>query len=252
MGTCWCVKARHQSIDKGGLPAKPQVVVPEIQIWTSSTSADDFGPRTTSEPNEKKQSNSVSGSDAGYEGTMSCRSSLPQDPSHDIFQNAPDSTDSSLSYYTAPSNCLLKNVEEENNLLRKEVAHYKEESHQLRKKLADMETNLMQLNKSLQRKKAGNTAASGTPVSDRVAQNLARRTPKWKFLARDLKLQDHEIESISGNYPQDVEEQCYQMLKKWKQMNGNNADCATLGEALKKNFGEQLYSDYLALMQSEN
>ena len=88
----------------------------------------------------------------------------------------------------------------------------------------------------------------GTPVSDSAILELARRIAKWKFLARDLKLKDHEIENIAANFSQDVEEQCYQMLKKWKQMNGNNADCATLGEALRKNFGETFFLNYVELV----
>ena len=177
MGACWCGKTKHQSIDEMGLSPTPQAVVPEIQIWRSSTNADDetddFRQRSTSEPTDKlvkkKQSYSVSGrsSDAGYEGSMSLRrSSMPHDHSHSLPQNTLESSDSILSYHTAPSNSptrmlilhrSVEKLEEENNLLRKELAHFKEESQQLRKKLADMETKSLQ---ESQRNKSSNTSSS--------------------------------------------------------------------------------------------
>ena len=255
MGTCWSAKAKPRSPDEVELSPKPEAQVPDIQIRKSSTDeTDDFRQRSTSEPTEKlkkKQSCSVSGSDAGYEGSMSRSSSLPHDHSQVKFnmqeqlprKKTPESSasESSVSYHTAPSPTRVLDKSEED--LRKEVAHYKEENHQLKKKLADLEKQLEELLEN--QRKTNSKTPSGTAVSDKVVLTLSRRISKWKFLARDLKLEDHEIDKIVEGFPQDVEEQCYQMLKKWKQMNGNNADRATLGEALKKNFGDQLYSEFL-------
>ena len=86
-------------------------------------------------------------------------------------------------------------------------------------------------------------------VNTDVLLGLAELLPKWKFLARRLQIQEHEIQQISENYPGDVQEQSYQMLLRWNQSKVHNNDSYnTLGEAVRKAFGDQLYFSYVTLV----
>ena len=84
-------------------------------------------------------------------------------------------------------------------------------------------------------------------VSSTVVLELAKVVPKWKFLARRLGIQEHEIQQITENYPSDVEEQSYQMLLKWKKSKSDTS-CHTLGGAVRKEFGEELYFDFVRMV----
>ena len=88
-----------------------------------------------------------------------------------------------------------------------------------------------------------------TPVSSEVILKLSKRvsTPQWKFLGRWLKIPDHEINTISANHKEDIQEQSYQMLLKWTQSNGGGS-YQELGEAVKMEFGEKLYSEYVKMV----
>ena len=86
-------------------------------------------------------------------------------------------------------------------------------------------------------------------VNTEVLLGLAKVLPKWKFLARRLQIPEHEIQQISENSPVDVQEQSYQMLLKWNQTNAQNSDSYnTLGEAVRKECGDQLYSSYVKMV----
>ena len=87
-----------------------------------------------------------------------------------------------------------------------------------------------------------------TPVSVHVLLKVSELVPhKWKFLARRLGVEEHEIQQIRGDNQGDVHEQSYQMLLKWTQSNGGGSYQA-LGEALRSTFGEKLYSDYVKMV----
>ena len=88
-----------------------------------------------------------------------------------------------------------------------------------------------------------------TPVSSEVILKLSKRvsTPQWKFLGRWLKIPDHEINTISANHKEDIQEQSYQMLLKWRESNGGGC-YQELGEAVRMEYGEQLYSDYVKMV----
>ncbi|XP_077864431.1 p53-induced death domain-containing protein 1-like [Saccoglossus kowalevskii] len=62
-------------------------------------------------------------------------------------------------------------------------------------------------------------------------------TPKlgrdWKRLGRTLTVSDPDLAVIESNDSRDLEEQIYQMFRKWKQKEGNRADIYVLVEALK-------------------
>lgn len=86
-------------------------------------------------------------------------------------------------------------------------------------------------------------------VSSQVLLKLAKIIPKWKFLARLLEIEEHEIQQISENFPNDVQEQSYQMLLKWKQSHSISS-YQILGEAINEEFGEQVFSAYVKIVIS--
>ena len=53
-------------------------------------------------------------------------------------------------------------------------------------------------------------------VSTDVLVQLAKRMTQWRFLARRLHLQECDIQQIGVNFSNDLQEQSYQMLLKWK------------------------------------
>ena len=98
---------------------------------------------------------------------------------------------------------------------------------------------------------------SGSPLpqkipvcSKKVILELSKRVskPQWKFLARRLDLPEHEIEQIEANHRENIQEQSYQMLLKWIQSSGGGS-YKELGEALRREFGEQLYSDFVKIVR---
>ena len=95
----------------------------------------------------------------------------------------------------------------------------------------------------------GSLLPQNTPVSSEVILKLSKRvsTPQWKFLGRWLKIPDHEINTISANFKEDIQEQSYQMLLKWRESSGGGS-YQELGEALRTEFGEKLYSDFLKMV----
>ena len=94
--------------------------------------------------------------------------------------------------------------------------------------------------------KIPSTLPKNCPVCSTVLLRLSEVVPKWKFLARWLQLQEHEIQRLCENHQNDVQEQCYQMLLKWQQCR-SNASYQALGEAVKLAFGDQLYSNYVRM-----
>ena len=85
-------------------------------------------------------------------------------------------------------------------------------------------------------------------VSLQVILRLSERVPsKWKFLARNLGIKEHEIQQIKGNNEGDIQEQSYQMLLQWTQTQGRGS-YQTLGEAVRVIFGEKLYSDFIKMV----
>ena len=96
---------------------------------------------------------------------------------------------------------------------------------------------------------SGAVLPQNTPVSSKVLLRLSKRVAahQWKFLGRWLNIPDHELDTISANHKEDIQEQSYQMLLKWTQSNGGGS-YQELGEAVKMEFGEQLYSDYVKMV----
>jgi hypothetical protein len=68
----------------------------------------------------------------------------------------------------------------------------------------------------------GSLLPQNTIVSRTVLLRLSERvTRKWKFLARELGIEEHDIQQIKGDNQGDtIQEQSYQMLLKWKESNG--------------------------------
>ena len=89
------------------------------------------------------------------------------------------------------------------------------------------------------------------PVSPKVLLKLSERVPrKWKFLARRLEVEEHQIQQIRGDNQGDIQEQSYQMLLLWGQAQGGGSYQA-LGEAVRLTFGEQLHLEYVKMVVEE-
>ena len=83
-------------------------------------------------------------------------------------------------------------------------------------------------------------------VSTDVLFRLAKRVTQWKFLARQLHLNETDIQQIEADYSGDIREQSYQMLLKWS-LTCNKASYHTLGEAVREEFGKSVYCDFVKM-----
>ena len=61
---------------------------------------------------------------------------------------------------------------------------------------------------------------------------LSDEVIKWKFLGRYLGMEESTIERIDLENPQNIREQCYQMLTTFARQQGTACTCRRLGEAL--------------------
>ena len=71
-------------------------------------------------------------------------------------------------------------------------------------------------------------------VADIDILNLASEitSQKWKVIGRILGLTDPQLDQIEINKQNDVYEQCYEMLKTWRNNQSSAATCEQLKEAL--------------------
>ena len=69
-------------------------------------------------------------------------------------------------------------------------------------------------------------------VDAAVVRDLSGELTGWVLPARHLGLEDSVIERIQIDYPGDVREQCYQMLRTWVQQHSPTATYQTLGHVL--------------------
>ena len=87
-----------------------------------------------------------------------------------------------------------------------------------------------------------------TSVSLKVLARLSERvTRKWKFLARELGIEEHEIQRIKEDNAGDIQEQSYQMLLKWTQSQSGGS-YPILGEAVRKTLDKQRYLNYVTMV----
>ena len=95
----------------------------------------------------------------------------------------------------------------------------------------------------------GSLLPQNTRVSRTVLLRLSERvTRKWKFLARELGIEEHDIQQIKGDNQGDtIQEQSYQMLLKWKESNGGGC-YQKLGDAVRTTYGKQLCSEYVQMV----
>ena len=89
----------------------------------------------------------------------------------------------------------------------------------------------------------GPAPTSGLPDSDPGALPLTPPPPglllwlsdevvQWKFLGRYLGMEEPTIERIALEDPNNIREQCFQMLKTFERQQGAECTCRRLGEAL--------------------
>ena len=95
----------------------------------------------------------------------------------------------------------------------------------------------------------GSLLPQNTTVSRTVLLRLSERvTRKWKFLARELGIEEHDIQQIKGdNLGDTIQEQSYQMLLKWKESNGGGC-YQKLGDAVRMTYGKQLHLEYVQMV----
>lgn len=65
----------------------------------------------------------------------------------------------------------------------------------------------------------------------KISQQLGK---KWKMFARWLSLDDSQIENIESDNPSNSQEMAFQVLKVWKDSNGESATEEVVFEALIK------------------
>lgn len=86
------------------------------------------------------------------------------------------------------------------------------------------------------------------PVHQSAILDLVSLIPRWHFIAHRLQVPEVEIERICADYPHDTREQCYQMLKKWKQQtHPDNYNYHVLGHALSYDHG--VYSEFVSIVK---
>ena len=87
------------------------------------------------------------------------------------------------------------------------------------------------------------------PDDSDVLMRLAELIPKGRLFARrELRLKDSDISEIMADYPDSIQEQNYEMLLRWKQSQSEGVTYNTLGQAVRRAFGEQLYLHYVKLV----
>ena len=84
-------------------------------------------------------------------------------------------------------------------------------------------------------------------VSPQVMMALSHELAQWKFPARALGLKEAEIDHIKADNPNDNQEQCYQMLRKWEQSKAQNATYQALGRALQTG-AQKVYPKYVEIV----
>lgn len=72
------------------------------------------------------------------------------------------------------------------------------------------------------------------PCNKKTLLWLTTEVMNWKCIARELGLSDSMISRIEKDYPNDCQEQCYQMFRQWKLRYPENDTCEALGNALRK------------------
>lgn len=79
---------------------------------------------------------------------------------------------------------------------------------------------------------------------------LSDEVVQWKFLGRYLDVDETTIERIALENPNNIREQCFQMLKAFKNEQGENCTCRRLGEALlESGKNRHLYSKFCAKLR---
>ena len=238
----------------------------------SSTSANSLKPKQSKEKTEVTSSTSLTTRQPNHQGIPKLVTSIISD-SGSVYATPPTSRHPSTKVKkvgsaayasSSPQHSLNQSspVSPENfgqALLRKiEMVEQKEQKRH--DELLKVVTGLAEkLDKSEGRSDRVNVCrvTSGFPLthkipvcSKNVILELSKRVskPQWKFLARRLYLPEHEIDQIEANHRENIQEQSYQMLLKWRESSGGGS-YQELGEALRKQFGQQLYSDFVKIVR---
>lgn len=77
---------------------------------------------------------------------------------------------------------------------------------------------------------------------------LSQKIARWRFVARHLGLEEHELERIEEDHRTGgVDEQCLQMFHTWEQrFAGNGCNYRTLGQVLRDSEkNKHLYAEYV-------
>ena len=250
---CWSVKKpeEHQRSDSTTKEDSPKHhVSPASDDLKPDTGKLERPPRSASEPHKPGKP-----LDKPQLTSLSCRSGF---------------SDSSSSYHTPPtSRRTVRVLQAQEHTHRAQITRMEIAEKERMKQHMEMKETILGLTKRVEKLETENkckdtatpdreelikNTASQLPqncsVSTKVLVGLAKHVTQWKFLARRLHLQESDIQQIGVNFSNDVQEQSYQMLLKWK-LTCSNASYHTLGEAVREEFGETLYCDYVEMVREE-
>ena len=236
---------------------------------TTSTESEGYGSReasTSSLPHIRSSLSSLQGiPEESKQGTETSPKALHKNMStasvcsgsstssyHTVTSNTRHSPTKYLEHAQLPSEAHSQKVR-----LDKLEARCQENREELERRIAELEDRVKMLESrrnvvSLSHEDSGENNKNALPVNVPVSQDviiaLAKRIPRWKFLARYLDFKEHEIQRIQDEHQGDVQEQCFQMLWTWKQMHPYGGDYLTLWEAVRKDLGDPFYSDFVKLL----
>lgn len=233
---------------------------------TTSTESEGYGSQDASSSSLPRTRSSLSSLQGIPEEPRKGTEVSPKSLHKNVSTTSVCSESSTASYHTAMSNTrpsptkYLEQLppEEKTRLekLERMCQESMEEHEGLKKRIAELEDRVKTL-ESVQPvvpyedcgvNNSKNTLPVNLPVSQDVIIVLAKRITRWKFLARYLDFQEHEIQRIHDEHQNDVQEQCYQMLWNWKQTHPNGGDCLALGEAVRKDLGDSFYFEFVKLV----
>ena len=83
-----------------------------------------------------------------------------------------------------------------------------------------------------------------TQCNSKVVLWLVKKVTDWKFLARWLGLEEHDISRIEADYQRSDRERCYQMFLKFKSIDPQSYTYPVLGEALRRE-SQELFNEFV-------
>ena len=250
-------------------PSKKTRVPIYHRVSTTSTESEGYGSREASSSSLPHTRNSLSRLQEIPEESKQGTETSPKSLHKNISTASVWSESSTSSYDTAKSNTwhspttYLEQLPPEEHSqgvrlekLEKSYQESKEERHRLERRITELEDRIKMLESQRNvvlyedngEKNNKDTLPVNLPIGQNVIIALAKRIPRWKFLARYLEFKEHEIQRIHDEHQGDVQEQCFQMLWSWTQAHPTGGNYHALGEAVRKDLGDSFYAEFVKLV----